>query len=120
MSFTEMMTTTVSSASASARFIRSYSVCSDSSMSTTSSLSSKKAEDMLDRLVNQAVGHTYTQPKCIPVLIGQQPTSTIHLWSAGNVRLGRMDLTIASHDAMDLIEALKVDDRVGFNTTMHA
>jgi hypothetical protein len=36
----------------------------------------------------------------------------IHLWSAGNLRLATLDLTIPARDAQDLVHAMKGDQRV--------
>jgi len=36
----------------------------------------------------------------------------ICLWSAGNVRLAKLDLTIPAREARDLIDAMRGDERV--------
>ncbi|WWC92658.1 uncharacterized protein L201_007617 [Kwoniella dendrophila CBS 6074] len=73
--------------------LRSYSV---SSTSTTSSTHSRSADDLLDRL------------------IGQETHSIIDLWSGGNVRLNGRDLTSTARDAEDLLHAMKHDERFEF------
>ncbi|RXK36618.1 hypothetical protein M231_06159 [Tremella mesenterica] len=73
--------------------MRSYSMSSTTSLSSAASTGSRTAEDLLDRLVAQS-------------------TSThIHLWAAGNVRLGSLDLTTSSAETAELVRAMQVDPR---------
>ncbi|KAI9638708.1 uncharacterized protein MKK02DRAFT_31035 [Dioszegia hungarica] len=73
---------------------RSMSMSSASSVSSTSSVYSRTADDLIDRLA------------------AQDPHSTLHLWSAGNIRLssGR-DLTVPIQESTELIKAMQRDAR---------
>jgi hypothetical protein len=41
-----------------------------------------------------------------------QPDATFHLWSAGNVRLNNLDLTIPAREAAELVKVMRGDERV--------
>lgn len=60
-----------------------------------------------------------------PVLLSNaradpQPHSTLHLWSAGNIRLssGR-DLTVPIQESTELIKAMERDARVSISSALH-
>jgi hypothetical protein len=42
----------------------------------------------------------------------EQASTIFQLWSAGNVRIQKLDLTIPAVDAVELVDALKEDSRV--------
>ncbi|RSH93096.1 hypothetical protein EHS25_007449 [Saitozyma podzolica] len=71
------------------------------SISSTSSVYSRSADDMLDRLA------------------AQQPDATFHLWSAGNVRLNNLDLTIPAREAAELVKVMRGDERFEVLTVKH-
>lgn len=49
-----------------------------------------------------------------------QPDATFHLWSAGNVRLNNLDLTIPAREAAELVKVMRDDERVsGWVLTCH-
>jgi hypothetical protein len=44
--------------------------------------------------------------------LNKQASTIFQLWSAGNVRIQKLDLTIPAVDAVELVDALKEDSRV--------
>lgn len=92
---------------------RSYSF---SSTSTSSSVYSRAPEDLVDRLAtHQVTSPLLPLPICgvLRLTSESQESTTFQLWSAGNVRIHKLDLTIPSVDAVELVEALRGDLRVG-------
>jgi len=85
---------------------RSYSF--SSSTSSTSSAYSRAPEDLVDRLAC----HQVKLLSVAIVLADDQASTIFQLWSAGNVRIQKLDLTIPAVDAVELVEALREDSRV--------
>ncbi|KAL7419744.1 hypothetical protein Q5752_005660 [Cryptotrichosporon argae] len=45
----------------------------------------------------------------LEAILAAEPSARIDLWSAGNLRLSGVDLTVPSHEALELVEALNAD-----------
>ncbi|RSH80050.1 uncharacterized protein EHS24_009723 [Apiotrichum porosum] len=67
-----------------------------SATSSVSSAYSRNAEGMLERIA--------THPD----------NTTLHLWSAGNIRVNSHDLTMPAPEAADLVATLRADSRFQF------
>ncbi|GFZ49847.1 hypothetical protein JCM24511_07250 [Saitozyma sp. JCM 24511] len=121
-----------------------------SSTSSTSSVYSRSADDMLDRLAAQLCYDRPTSMPSLRIIVSSpiypgpitcpaatsclpitpptpaqapantpQPDATFHLWSAGNVRLNNLDLTIPAREAAELVKVMRDDERFEVLTVQH-
>ena len=90
---------------------RSLSFSSATSHDSAASTYSRSHYDMLDRLAAQNVSLSTLSSIPRTLLLIPQAHASFYLWSAGNVRLNGLDLTLPSVDAAELARALHADER---------
>lgn len=93
---------------------RSLSISSALSAESTSSAYSRSADDMIDRLAAQAVSAASPLALFSSSILTRpdvQTNATFFLWSAGNVRINGLDLTLLPSDAVGLVAHLQSDER---------